>query len=167
VAALRERGVDWLAPSDAAGAPLDDETLLARLAAHADPRLRLALIGLFLLHPHLAAHVPRVREQLERRAADELAAHYMAAAYLQKEWSIRLRRFLGPVGELPDLFSVEQGLPAPSLEHAPAGLAALAEWHARQSLRPTNQLSAYEGVADLLFQSLKSKRRPRELAAER
>ena len=45
VAALRQRGVDWLAPSDAQGAPLPDEMLIASLATHDDPRLRQALTG--------------------------------------------------------------------------------------------------------------------------
>jgi hypothetical protein len=50
VSALRERGVDYLAPSDAQGPPLADGVLIASLAAHHDPRLRQALIALFMLH---------------------------------------------------------------------------------------------------------------------
>jgi len=45
VAALRVRGIDWLAPEEAEGAPLDDAPLIASLAAHADPRLREALLS--------------------------------------------------------------------------------------------------------------------------
>src|ERR1051325_6534931 len=57
VAALRERGVDWLAPSDAQGPSLTDEVLIASLAMSEDARLRQALIGLFLLRPTLASLV--------------------------------------------------------------------------------------------------------------
>ena len=54
VAALRERGVDYLAPSDARGEAITDVALIASLAANSDARLRQALIGLFLLRPDLA-----------------------------------------------------------------------------------------------------------------
>lgn len=48
IAALRERGVDYLAPSDARSVDTsDDETLVANLDLHPDVRLRQALIALF------------------------------------------------------------------------------------------------------------------------
>jgi hypothetical protein len=167
VAALRERGVDWLAPSDAAGAALEDAALIAALAAHPEARLRQALIGLFLLHPQLAVHVQSLHAELPERASNELLAHYMAAVYLQQEWSILLNRYTGQAQSLPDLFSTEAGLPEPVDEHGRAGLAALAEWHKLRSPQPTNNLSAYEGIADLLMQSLKLKQHSREFAPER
>src|SRR5262245_25060148 len=96
VAALRARGVDYLAPSDASGDPLTDEALVAGLASSADPRLRQALIALFLLQPSLAPLVPVLRPGLPEAASVELLAHYAAAVYLQTMWRIRLGHYLGP-----------------------------------------------------------------------
>ena len=157
VAALRERQVDWLAPSDAEGEPVSDETLIASLAAHADPRLRQTLIGLFLLRPDLAVCVTPLRKILPELAEMELLAHYMAAVYLQRMWQVRLRHYLPPAPDLPDFFSRELGLPAPEDEYGKAGLYALADWHAEHSPHRANHLSEYEGVADLLFARLKTK----------
>jgi len=156
VAALRERGVDWLAPSDAAGAPLTDETLIASLAANEDARLRQALIGLFLLHPALAPLVLKLRLEMDAAAEIELIAHYTAALYLQRMWRVRLAHYLPPFADLPDYFSKELSLPAPEEEYGKTGLHTLAVWHAKQAQR-ANHLSEYEGVADLLFERLKSK----------
>src|SRR5438309_6874367 len=96
VAALRERGVDYLAPSDAQGQPVSDETLIASLAAHDNPRLIQAQIALFLLHPSMATLVLALRAQLSATAQVELLAHYMAAVYLQSMWRIRLDHYLPP-----------------------------------------------------------------------
>ena len=63
VAALRERGVDYLTPSDAKlNFSVDDASLIMSLAAHPEARLRQALIALFLLQPQLAPLVPRLGE---------------------------------------------------------------------------------------------------------
>lgn len=159
VAALRDRGVDYLTPSDAKlGFPIDDASLIVNLAAHPEARLRQALIALFLLQPELAPLVPRLRNELDSHAARELVAYYMAALYLQTMWRTRLGFYLKANAVLPDYFSIELALPAASEEYGKVGLHALADWHASQSTFRFNHLSAYEGVADLLFQSLKLKR---------
>lgn len=154
VAALRERGVDYLAPSDAQGEPLADETLLASLAAHDNPRLVQALIALFMLHPQLAPLVPPLRARLGAPAEVELLAHYMAAVYLQSMWRIRLDHYLPPTPDLPDYFSGELGLPSPDDEFGKAGLYALADWHSAHAAGRANHLSEYEGVAALLLDRL-------------
>jgi hypothetical protein len=165
VAALRERGVAYLTPSDAKlEQPIDDESLIASLATHPEARLRQAWIALFLLQPQLAPLVPSLRGELEPRAAQELTAYYMAAMYLQTMWRTRLGYYLESFPELPDYFSGELELPKARELHGKAGLYALADWHASQSTFRFNHLSAYEGVADLLFQSLKLKRRQYEPA---
>ena len=151
VAALRERGVDYLAPSDAAGEPVTDEALIASLAAHDDPRLRQALIALFILHPNLAPLVPPLCARLAPAAGVELKAHYQAAVYLQSMWRIRLDHYLAPTPDLPDYFSAELGLPNALDEYGKAGLYALADWHAAQVPWRANHLSEYEGVAELLL----------------
>lgn len=167
VAALRQRGVDYLAPGQAQGAPLDDAALIAALAAHDDPRLRQALIALFLVHPELAARVPALRPSLPQPAATELVAHYMAAVYLQTMWAIRLGHYQAPVVPLPDYFSRELGLPRPNELYGKAGLHALADWHTAHRLEPGNPLSEYEGVFSLIIERIKSRARPHVAAAAR
>ena len=158
VAALRLRGVDYLAPSDAElQHSVTDDTLIASLAAHADPRLRQALIALFLLHPGLARFVRDVRSTLAPSVSCELVAFYTAAVYLQRMWRVRLGHYLTDSSELPDLFSDEFGLPRPAEGHGKFGLHALAEWHAAQSPAPGNHLSEYQSVVDHVFASLKLK----------
>jgi hypothetical protein len=154
VAALRERGVDYLAPSDAQGQPVPDEALVTSLAAHDDPRLRQALIALFMLHPQLAPLVPSGRARLGPAAEVELLAHYMAAVYLQSIWRIRLNHYLPPAPDLPDYFSSELGLPGPDDEYGKAGLYALAEWHSTHAPGRANHLSEYQGVAERLLDRL-------------
>jgi hypothetical protein len=138
--------------------------LIASLAAHSEARLRQALIALFLLQPQLAPLVPHLRGDLEPCAAQELLAYYMAAMYLQTMWRTRLGYYLESLPELPDYFSAELELPKAKELYGKAGLYALANWHARQAPYHFNHLSAYEGVADLLFQSLKLRRSRYELA---
>jgi hypothetical protein len=155
VAALRARGVDYLAPRDAAGAPVADAALLASLAGHADPRLRQALCALFLVQPALAPLVPALVETLPREAAVELKAQYMAAVYLREMWGIRLERYQPGLAELPDYFSEQLGLPSPQEGHGKLGLYALAGWQARQFGVRANFLSEYQHTAELILAQLK------------
>ena len=150
VAALRVRGVRFLAPSDAQpGAhPINDRDLLACLAGHDHPRLRLALAALFLLHPELASQLEGL--DLAPAAQTELRTQYTAAACLQRMWSIRLSFYLGDSPLLPDLYSAELGLPPVDAHYGKLCLHTLA---ARQSF---DQLSAYDGLMDLLFSQLKA-----------
>jgi hypothetical protein len=167
VAALRQRGVDYLAPSDAQGAPLDDAALIAALAAHDDPRLRQALIALFLVHPELASLVPALRPTLAEPAATELVAHYMAAVYLQSMWAIRLGHYQAPLVALPDYYSRELGLPHPDELYGRAGLYALADWHTVHRRERGNALSEYDGTFSLIIERIKSRARPHVAAAAR
>jgi len=156
VAALREHGVDWLAPGDAAGAEtLNATTLVASLAAHDDPRLRAALIGLFVLRPEFSAIVGEAMKALRPPAEDELVARYMAAVYLQRLWRMRLGLYLEDFGELPDLYSASLGLPAAHEGYGKPGLHALAEWHKQRSPVAYNRLAEYSREMEHLFASLK------------
>jgi len=157
-AALRARGVDYLASSEAQGEPLEDETLIASLAAHTQPRLVQALIALFMLHPELAPLVPPLRARLAPAAQVELVAHYMAAVYLQSMWRIRLDHYLPPTPDLPDYFSAELGLPDALDLYGKAGLYALAEWHSGHG-PVANHLSEYQGVAELVLADVQLKAR--------
>lgn len=165
VAALREWGIDYLTPTDAkTDRPMNGKTLIAHLADHPDARLRQALVGLFLLNPRLAKVVPLLRSKLAQKATIELTAFYMAAVYLQQMWRLRLNRYLGLFEELPALFKEELRLPDPIEEYGKIGLIVLAEWHQSFSGHRFNRLSEYQGVADLVFQSLKIKKRSYEPA---
>jgi hypothetical protein len=154
VAALRERGIDYLAPSQAQGEPVTDEALIVSLASHDDPRLRQALIALFMLHPQLAPLAPAARARLEPAAEVELLAHYLAAVYLQSMWRVRLDHYLPPTPDLPDYYSKSLNLPDADDEYGKAGLYALAAWHSAHAPWRANHLSEYEGVADLLLDRL-------------
>ncbi|HLE29343.1 MAG TPA: hypothetical protein VI793_14545 [Anaerolineales bacterium] len=158
VAALRERGVDWLAPSDAQGEPVPDETLIASLAAHDDARLRSTLTGLFLLNPELAASVPDVLVRLSGNRASavvELVARYMAAVYLQNFWRTQLKLYLGDFPDLPDIYSARLDLPSAREGFGKPGLYALADWHRRQTPEAYNRLAEYHGVMTHVLASLK------------
>jgi hypothetical protein len=167
VAALRARGVDYLAPSDARGAPLDDQALIAALAADEDPRLRQALIALFLLHPELAPLVRQIRKQLRPEAETELIAHYLAAVYFRQIWATRLSQYLPGLPPLPDFFSQSLQLPAPQAALGEPGLRALAAWHAHNRPAPGNRLAEYENAAHLLFARLALKARSHVAASAR
>ena len=60
VAKLRERGITYLAPSDAVATEsmASPDALLVALLEQPDSRLQLALIPLLLRHPELASRVP-------------------------------------------------------------------------------------------------------------
>ncbi len=170
VAALRERGIRYLAPSDAqAGdaAALAPQELIAHLAAQADARLRLSLIPLFILHPDWADLAPRAAAQLDEPAQTELMACYTAAVYLQRQWNIRLGLYLPAVSSLPDWFSERMGLPSPDERHGKVGLYALADWHAAHSPYPFNWLASYRRVMEQLFDQLKQEARQREHTSPR
>lgn len=166
VAQVREYGVSYLAPSDATMREerlVSPSDLIAKLASHSDPRLRHALIALFNLHPDWADEVLKWTGVLESSARVELTAHYMAAMYFQRMWQTRLGFYLR-VKLLPDLFSVQLGLPSPDERNGKTGLHALSEWHAKQSSYAFNHLSSYHGVMDLLFEQLKREARRHEPA---
>ena len=170
VAALRERGIRYLAPSDPqAGdaAALAPQELIADLAAQADARLRLTLIPLFILHPEWADLVPRAAAEMDELGRTELMACYTAAVYLQRLWSIRLGLYLPVVSPLPDWFSERMGLPSPDERHGKVGLYALADWHAARSPYPFNWLASYQRVMEQLFDQLKQEARQREHASTR
>lgn len=150
VAALRDRGVRFLAPSDAHPGPeaIDDLALVACLASHDQPRLRLALAALFILHPGLAGQLEAL--DLPPAAQTELRIQYTAAACLQRMWSIRLGFYPGQFPLLPDLYSAALGLPPVDTHYGKLCLHTLA---ARQ---PFDQLPAYDGLMNLLFAQLKA-----------
>ena len=127
------------------------KVLIKRIAENTDPRLRLALIALFIRHPRKSSVVPDVVEQLDEPASTELKTFYMAAVYLQRFWMPRLKLYMRDFPLLPDLYSKELDLPEPEDRHGKNGLYALADWHANRSPFRFNWRASYLKVMDLLF----------------
>lgn len=150
VAALQDRGVRFLAPSDAQPGPksIDNLDLIACLADHEQPRLRQALVTLFILHPEFASQLDAL--DLSPAAQTELRIRFTAAACLQRMWSIRLSFYLGTLQTLPDLHSASLGLPPVDAHYGKLCL------HTLAARAPFDQLPAYDGLMNLLFAQLKA-----------
>lgn len=158
VAKLRERGITYLAPSDAVASEenASDDALLIALLRQSDARLHLALIPLFLRQPQLTSHVLRLVNQMEPPLVLELQTLYMAAVYLQRLWKTRLSFYLDTSALLPDLFSQQMALPPADERFGKNGLADLAEeWKARSHF-PFDRLAAVNNTIDLFFEQLKT-----------
>ena len=164
VAALRERGVTYLAPSDAQATEKipPDAALVMAILEQEDSRLKLALVNIFLRHPELEQTVARLVEQTDTQLKLELQTFYMAAVYLQRLWRSRLTFYLGQCTLLPDRYSTQLGLPSADERFGKVGLYTLAEnWKAR-SPYPFNRLASLNKTIDLFFEQLKIERRQHE-----
>ena len=144
---LRRYGIRFLASGDPDGNHaeiyLSPEEIIVRLAQSADPRLRLALVPFFILHPQEAAKVNSLVDMLDEPAKTELMMFYMAAVYLQRFWKTRLQLYLPEFPLLPDSYSHVLSLPKADDRHGKSGLYALAERHANQSPYAFNRLASY------------------------
>ena len=157
VAALKEQGITYLAPSDAVAdeALASPEELLSALLRQPDARLQLAIVSLFLRQPVLAETVPALAARLDASLSLEMQTLYMAAVYLQRHWQSSLSIYLGDMTLLPDLFSRQMDLPAPEERFGKTGLHELAEaWQAR-SQYPFARLDSLHNTIDLFFEQLK------------
>ncbi len=156
VAELRERGVAYLAPSDALSVdpPPTDQALLLALLEQPDARLRMGLVPLFIRHPALAADVERLAGQIDPSLRLELQTYYMAAVYLQRLWRSRLGFYLDTSILLPDLYSQAMGLPPADERFGKVGLYDLADaWQAR-SRYPFDRLAEMEQTIEHFFGQL-------------
>ena len=155
---LRVLGICYLASGEIkqeARVSLAPQVLIKRIAENSDPRLRLALIALFIRHPQHSALVSDLVAQLNEPARTELKTFYMAAVYLQRYWMPRLELYMKNFPLLPDLYSSELSLPQPEDRHGKNGLYALADWHASRSPYHFNWRASYLKVMDLLFAQLR------------
>ncbi|MBI4532106.1 MAG: hypothetical protein HY709_11375 [Candidatus Latescibacteria bacterium] len=154
---LRKHGITFLAGGEETGEttdlPVDD--VITSLVVSEDPRLRLALIPFFVLHPETARNVATLVERLPATSALDLQTFYTAAVYLQRLWWTRLHFYRKDLPALPDLYSQALGLPPAEERHGKVGLYTLAAWHTRRSAYPFNRLASYQKVMDLLFEQLK------------
>jgi len=155
VAALRDRGVRHLSPSEArSGIVLGEDELVRSLVTSGEARLRQALIVLLLQQPRLAERIPPVCEELDREAATELKVLYTAAACLQRMWSIRLQREIPAFSMLPDLFGPELGVPSLDEIHGKLALYALADRHRATAPSARGRLAEFEGAFPMAIANL-------------
>jgi len=156
-ATLAQLDVHYLRTSTASEPlPVDPAVLIAAVAQYPSPRVREALIPLFLRHPEFAIHVPDLVATLPPMAGMTLRHLYTAAVYLQRLWRGKLEMYLGNGPLLPDYFGQsEWGLPAPTEHYGEAGLRVLAE-HLRAKTGD-NWLSTYQTVMSFYLNQLKLK----------
>lgn len=157
VAALREYGIRYLAPSDAvATEPIPaDKELIAALLEQSDPRLQMALVPLFIRNPQLAVDVADLANQLSPVFALDLKTYYMAAVYLQRLWQIRLGFYIDNEPLLPDYYSQALHLPPADERFGKPGLYDLADAWVERSPYPFNRLASLRKTMDLFFEQLK------------
>jgi len=160
VAAIREQGITYLAPSDAqpTEAISSEADLILAILEHPDPRLHLALVSLFIRHPDWAGHVPALVKRLSSSHFLNLQTLYMAAVYLQRLWLIHLSLYLDNLSLLPDLYSHQLGLPPADERFGKAGLYALAEAWSARSPYPFNWLASLNKTMELFLTQLSMER---------
>lgn len=157
VAALREYGIRYLAPSDAiATEPIPGEgELIIVLLEQSDPRLQMALVPLFIRNPHLSVYIPGLANRLSPASTLELKTYYMAAVYLQRLWYIRLGFYVDNEPLLPDYYSQALSLPPADERFGKPGLYDLADAWVERSAYPFNRLASLRKTMDLFFEQLK------------
>ena len=137
-------------PSQSSPQPVQPDTLIRQLAQHDEPRVREALIPLFLRHPAYHRFVPALAASLDGQAAQTLRHFYTAAVYLQHLWHSSLGLYLGEFPDLPDYFGETRfGLPSPQVHWGEAGLRLLAARFEAET--GDNWLTTYEGALSLFL----------------
>jgi hypothetical protein len=138
---------------------LEPAVLIAALAEHTEPRLREALIPLFLRKPQLHQYVPELVTSLPSDTTDVLRHFYTAAVYLQRLWFSTLQLYLGAFPLLPDYYGESYyQLPPPDIHFGEAGLRTLAKRYTH--LTGTDWLTTYEAAISLLLTQLNLEQLP-------
>ena len=150
--------VPFLAGGTSGGQARDiiPSSVLARLAASPEARLRLALIPLLLRHPQFAAQASSALEGLPTAAVSVLKCYFVAAALLQRKYWGWLQDLGMPTMLLPSLFFAE--LAIPDLCNPDAGLKLLADRQASLSGRQLNWLGTYEHAAQRFLTHMERRR---------
>ncbi len=134
---------------------MEPPSFIAALAQHEEPRVREALIPLFLRHPTYSQYVP------ELAAIEPEPLHlrhlYTAAVYLQRLWRGTLGIYLGDFAILPDYFGQQEfALPHPDEHFGELGLRLLAELFRQKT--GYNWLSTYNSAMSLFLTQLRLER---------
>lgn len=143
-AELEELGVYFLRRDNRviADSQIAPDSLMARLAANDEARLRLALIPLLLRHPFWATYAEAARQQTPMASQIVFKCYYTAAWLLQQKYQSRLISFTDHWVLLPDLYSNDLALCR--FTNPDEGLYQLAERHCILSGRSINWLGTYE-----------------------
>jgi hypothetical protein len=160
VAELELLGIRYLSrqTSFLAAGPRPPAQLLADLVRQPSARVRESVISLLLTHPYYAAAVPDALAVLRERERLTLRLFYTAAVLLQAEYVDRLEAATAlEVQWLPDLFSVELGVPPPSVPYR-SRMSSLAETHQRSTGIAANWAGTYENVAVKLLRRWEKER---------
>lgn len=130
---------------------LSDSEVLVGLISHEGARIQMALIPLFLRHPHFIDFVPDVVEKLSEAEGTVLKLYYTAAVLLQDIHRDKLQRFLGDTSLLKDIYSEELGVEGASTEER---LHLLAASHVHLSGLDINWVGTYRHSANQFLKSL-------------
>lgn len=150
-----------LSSSPVQGTTLEPAVLIAALAEHTEPRLREALIPLFLRKPQLHQYVPELVTSLASETADVLRHFYTVAVYLQRFWLSTLQLYLGTFPLLPDYFGqTHYHFPPPEKHFGEAGLRALADYYTGQN--GYDWLTIYQSAISLLLTQLNLEQLPHD-----
>lgn len=155
IAALSQCGIRYLMAVDrsASNPVIDLPELIGCLAAHPEPRLREALIPLFIRIGHSGETIKQALIDKTPQECEVIQHMYIAAAYLQRLWQSTLGIYLDDLQLLPDLFGqTRYHLPAPTEDYGEAGLRLLATQF--QEKTGYDWYSAYESVISLFLQQL-------------
>ncbi len=138
ISLLEVWGISYLVGENAPLRPQDlatDQTFMTsfiqRLARCEYPRVRDASLSLFLVHPELVPSLLAAMQTEEEEVAELVPVLVLAALYLQRLWSARLRTALGSTPSLPEEPFValwqSRHLPPPAYHTSKGGLLALQE----------------------------------------
>ena len=142
-ATLDQLGVHFVAgQTDGWVETIAPDVLLCGLASSDEARMRLALIPLFLKHPHYAVYVTEALNLLTPAQQQFLRCYYTAAQLLQQKYRSQLTALFGNCSPLPALF--EHALEIDKVESADVRLRQLAKRQAQLSGRPINWYGTYE-----------------------
>jgi hypothetical protein len=127
---------------------LDSIELIKSLIEADSERLKLSVTAFFLIHPEYASDVKKVLSCVVKKSQELLKCYYTAAVYLQILWKFSFTSTNTTM--LPDYFSQELGLPAPTLIESRRGLAALEEKFQKLAGHPYNYCASFESLVRLL-----------------
>jgi hypothetical protein len=137
--------------------PLPAAELLRGLAGTDDPRLRDALIALFLLNPELAESFDEAQTRSSPRNAERLITLALATVYVQRQWYWLLSLAMGraPTFAEPAFapYWHQRHLPPPDVDFGQAGLTALSQFEQQRTRQQLDWQGDWQNqVAQLLAQ---------------